>query len=265
MRKVLLALALVLSLVVPVMAEVGGPCLPAGRFEVGYDVDYINRDYDFQGWTNNGGWGAPNAAEDYDLEMKSVGHYATLAYGFTDQFEGKVYLGGDDFDGEDKETAANKLTFDDNTSFSWGLGAKFTAPDVVMPNVDLTVGGQYFVSQWKNVTTATGGVNVDNAADNVDVDIDSRRWNISLILSTDYQQLTPYVGIRYSDDRVDADIKEKVAGSIGGSGTYNYEADNIFGGLVGTDIAFTNEIGGNIEVRFGDENIGVAGGVNYKF
>lgn len=260
MAKIMLAVLAVMVMVVPVMAEVGGPALPAGRLEVGYDVEYINRDYDFQGWT----WAAaPTPGRDYDMEVRTVGHYGTIAYGFTDQFEGKVYLGGADFEGDDQQPAANKWTYDDGTSFSWGLGTKFTVPDVYN-QVDLTLGGQYFASQWKNVATTTGGVNDDNPVDDSDMDVDSRMWNISLVASTDFEQFTPYIGIRYSNDQVDADYIAKAA-TAGTSGTINYESDNTFGGVVGTDIDFNGVFGGNVEVRFGDENIGVGGGINYKF
>lgn len=260
MIKALMVVTVMLLLAVPAIAEVGGPCLQAGRFEVGYDLDYINRDYDFTGWT----WAAaPTAGVDYDVEAKTVGHYATVAYGFTDQFEGKVYLGGADFDGHDREAAPANLDFDDGTSFSWGIGAKFTQPDV-FSNVDLTLGGQYFASNWENVSTTQGGINIDNGGDNNDVDLESRMWNVSLVASTELEQFTPYIGIRYSDDQLDADIIAKTAAG-GTSGTRNYEADNNFGGLVGVDVDFTGAIGGNLEVRFGDENVGVAGGINYQF
>ena len=262
MAKIMLAVLAVLCMVVPVMAEVGGPCLPAGRLEVGYDVEYINRDYSLEGVTN-ATWGIPVAGRDYTMEAKTVGHYGTIAYGFTDQFEGKVYLGGADFDAQDNQGGVNQMDLDDGTEFSWGIGAKFTVPEVYN-QVDLTLGGQYFATQWKNVTSSTGGVNDDNGGDVADMDVDSRMWNISLVASTEVEQFTPYIGMRYSNEQLDADRIEKVAGN-GGSGTLNYESDNTFGGVVGTDIDFNGVIGGNVEVRFGDENLGVAGGINYKF
>lgn len=261
MTRIAMAAMIIMVLAVPAMAGgVGGPALPAGKLEAGYQLEASEREYQFVKWSSSTSPTEPK--ENYDLKIRSIGHHVTVAYGFTDRFEGQVFLGGTALTvAENKwpSASADWLRFEDSLRYSWGLGMKYTMPDVV-DQIDLTVGTQYFIADWSDVNWS------DSTNDNPDVwdvAVESRMWNISLIASRKFGQFTPYSGFRYSDNELEVEHIAKV--TTVSSVTSDYETDNNWGGVAGVDVDFTENISGNLEGRYGDEKYGITAGITFRF
>ena len=47
--------------------------------------------------------------------------------------------------------------------------------------------------------------------------------------------------------------------------TSDYEVKSNIGGIVGFDYAFTENLGANLEARYGDEKLGVTGALTWRF
>lgn len=263
MARILWAVMLVAALAVPAAAgTVGGPVDDAGTLEVAYDMAWQERHYDFEGISNNVsplGWN--------NGEMRRLSHLGVITYAFSDMFEGKVMLGADKLNAFEDETQTNaartqnQRRFTDRPSFCWGVGGKVTIPQV-FANVDISVSGQYQTVEFANADISQ--MSNDNP-DVFDADIKSGIWQADLVFSTDYEQFTPYVGLQYSDDKIELEVRNKTAGANPATYTVDYEASHNWGVVVGTDIDFTGVVGGFIEGRFVDEGTAVSGGITYKF
>lgn len=263
MARILWAVMLLAALVVPAAAgTVGGPVDDAGTLEVAYDMAWQERHYDFAGVSNGID---PNGWE--NAEVRRLSHLGVITYAFSEMFEGKVMLGADKLNAYEDEMQTNLTRGQnqgrlmDRPSFCWGVGGKVTIPQV-FANVDISISGQYQTVNWENADISQTG---NDNPDVTDVDLQSSAWQADLVFSTDYEQFTPYIGLQYSDDKLEMEVRRKTAGANPASYTADYEASHNWGVVVGTDIDFTGVIGGFIEGRFVDEGTAVSGGLTYKF
>lgn len=250
-------IAAVVLLALPAFAgTAGGPCVEQGKLEVGYDMNYSRRHFDLDSITNNVstlGW--------TNGEIRQLHHAATVSYGFSDMFEGQVRLGVNHLNRfKDEASQPNDLILYDKYTFDWGIGGKATIP-AVFAMIDLTIGAQYNQTKYKDLD---GNFQQANDADLTDVHLDLSEWQVDVIGSTKYQQITPYLGFRYSDARADLEVRSRWAGAVPADYTAKYEASHNWGGLAGADIEFTPELGGYVEGTFVDDNA-FSLGVNYKF
>lgn len=255
--RVGVAVAALLLLALPAFAgTVGGPCIDQGKFEVGYDMNYSRRQFDLDSISNNVsmlGWD--------NAEMRRLSHSATVSYAFSDMVEGQVRLGADRLNRwKDETPQPNDGTAYDKYNFDWGIGGKVTVP-AVFAMVDLTVGAQYNQVEFKD---CDGNWQQVNDQDLTDVNFDCSEWQIDVIGSVKYQQVTPYAGFRYSDERIDMEVRDRTVGANPANYTAKYEAAHNWGAVAGFDVEFTPEIKGFIEGRFVDDNA-VSAGFSYQF
>jgi len=171
-----------------------------------------------------------------------------------------------------------KLEFEDDRDFAWGLGAKV--------KIFETPGGLRFMADAQYLSCEVDG---DNKVDGVDFDqallevlrlvdpnatfsSDSKteieEWQVAVYVNQTFSNFNPYAGVKYSE--FDVDFELKGSGELLGT-PYSYkvegdaEADDNFGIFLGTDIyIIPNQLSINIEARFIDETAGTIG-VNYRF
>ncbi|HNW93885.1 MAG TPA: hypothetical protein PKM88_13335 [bacterium] len=263
MKNMVLAALMVAVLALPAAAgTVGGPAIDGGTLEVGYDMAYMDRHYDFTGNSN----GVSNLGYD-NASLRRLSHLGVISYGLTDMIEAKVTLGADKLNALEDETqtaidfSSNRTHIADRPSFMWGGGLKLTVPSV-FANVDITLAGQYQQVKFKNADFS------DAANDNPDYfdgDVKSCSWQADLLFSMEYEQFTPYLGLQYSDDKIDVEYRSKNNAQFGPSFTSEYEASHNWGVVVGSEIDFTGVIGAYVEGRFVDEGAAFSAGLTYRF
>ncbi|RLC26527.1 MAG: hypothetical protein DRH21_01900 [Deltaproteobacteria bacterium] len=171
-----------------------------------------------------------------------------------------------------------KLEFDDDRDFAWGIGAKV--------KIFETLGGLRFVGDAQYLSyKVDGDFKIDgkdldqnrleflrsfdsNATFSADSEVEIKEWQVALYVNQTFGNFSPYAGVKYSEYDVDFEFKGsgqalgipysmKVEGDA--------EADDNFGIFLGTDIyIIPNLLSINIEARFIDETAGTFG-LTYRF
>ncbi|MDL1980949.1 MAG: hypothetical protein LWX02_05655 [Deltaproteobacteria bacterium] len=171
-----------------------------------------------------------------------------------------------------------KLEFEDDWDFAWGVGAKV--------KIFETPGGLRFLGDAQYLRYKVDG---DFKIDGKDVDqelleelrlvdpsatfsSDSEtkieEWQVALYVNQTFGNFSPYAGVKYSDFEIDSELEG--SGQLWGI-PYSLklqgdaEADDNFGIFLGTDIyLIPNLLSINIEARFIDETAGTFG-LTYRF
>jgi len=243
MRKVLV-IALVVGLAVT--AAYSGPMGPVkptmGRFGLEFEVASDRRDME---WSQNrvDKWRAENL---YFLGRGS--------YGLTDKVELTVRLGGANLDLVDKVdgVTAGESTFDGSSQFAWGVGLSGILYDAGTWNI---AGTANYLAHSSHDGPITGAVPNTTSSNQ---DVDYREWQIGLQIQGKYDQFLPYLGVKYSDARVDYNK------FYGRTNIADDESDKNVGVYVGAGFELTPQWSGYIEGRFVDET-SFGGGIRYTF
>jgi len=239
--KKLLLLGLIISLclyiAVPVYAaSIGGAETQGkGKIAVGVDQDFVfNRDMKHTKGAEGVDWGKVNI----DSMSKTT---AKISYGLFDNVDVYTKLGiadakmkgkaNDPWLGSEADYGA-----DTNNAFVWGLGAKATYE--FKENWLLGIDAQY-------LRDAHNGTNVSyTGADNWKAKYVFQEWQVAPYVATRIGDFVPYLGMKYSDLRVDhKDANDKL----------KFKADNNWGVFTGLDYKMTQNLSLNVEGRFVDE------------
>ncbi|MCK4620046.1 MAG: hypothetical protein KAT52_08875 [Desulfobacterales bacterium] len=171
-----------------------------------------------------------------------------------------------------------KLEFEDDWDFAWGIGAKVKIFET--PGGLRFLGDAQYLSYKVDGDFKIGGKDVDqeileglrwfdsNATISADSEVEIKEWQVALYVNQTFGNFSPYAGVKYSE--YDVDFEFKGSGQVWGV-PYSMkvegdaEADDNFGIFLGTDIyVIPNLLSINIEARFIDETAGTFG-LTYRF
>lgn len=171
-----------------------------------------------------------------------------------------------------------KLEFEDDSDFAWGIGAKV--------KIFETPGGLRFMADAQYMSYEVDGVfKVDGvtfeqmildelllldptATFSSESKTEIVEWQVAFYVNQTFGNFSPYIGVKYSD--LNADFALDGSGQVLGAPVLltidgESEAEDNIGLFLGTDIYIVpNQFSVNIEVRFIDETAGTIG-VNYRF
>lgn len=186
------------------------------------------------------------------MRAEAVDFVGRISYGLTDKVEVTARLGGADLDVVDRAdvaaiggAVANGSTFDGSSQFAWGLGISAILYDAGTWN--LAGNANYFSHADHN---GNWGAVTNN-------DLNYSDWNIGVQAQGKWDQFLPYLGVKYSDARIDFD-------KINGAARADAESENVVGVYVGTGFDLTPQWSGYVEGRFIEET-SFGGGIRYTF
>jgi hypothetical protein len=214
-----------------------GPVKPMmGRFSLEFELGAAKREMERQ------------SAKSEEIEAEPLLFLGRISYGLTDQVEITMRIGGQDLDADFRPAAG---TYNGSSQFAWGAGISGILHDAGAWNVAGVA--NYFTSRGH-----TGPINLSGAITRNNV-ADYSDWNIGLQIQGKYDQFLPYLGLRYSNARVEYDRWDNQPE------TYrDYRADQNVGLYVGAGFDLSPQWSGYVEGRFIDE-IGFGGGIRYTF
>jgi len=132
-------------------------------------------------------------------------------------------------------------------NFLWGVGLSIKSQELKEVDVFLNL----YYRQMTDMNYTSVDLNGTNYGKTqlLEADTEWKEWHAAFGVSKDFENITPYAGIRYSD--VEASGKVTITGTDYDLGSTN--ADKTFGLFVGTRIAPTKNINIDVQGRFLDE------------
>jgi len=229
-----------------------------GKFSIGLDQEYMfKRDLEYKS-----GFDLDPGDDIKNVEVKKL--YRTMlkgSLGLLPWLDAYVRLGvaDDKFEGEATFGGVTLAEFDGKTKMAFayggGLKAAFPVGNGFLIGADL----QYL--RYKNkIKGDFADVFGLGLTESFDGKATFQEWHIAPYVACKMQNVTPYLGLRYSD----LSIKAKFDFETGDSATGKFKADDNIGLFGGFSYAFTPNLKLNLEGRFIDEtalNIGLS----YKF
>ena len=218
---------------------VGGQILPIGanRWQVGSEVVWFKRDLQNQN-NRNDRWTLDNG-------LAALGK---VTYGINDKADVYLRLGTtrmdnlmNDQDGVD----TTSYRYQSNFNLTWGLGLKAELYDF---GNGLKLGGD---AQYQS-TPGFSALNSSNNGSSFKID-NFYEWHIGMHIYQTFEIFTPYIGVKWSDLRID---RQGAGGDL--------ESKDVVSLYVGTDIAIAGAWKGFAEGRFVDETA-FSVGANYTF
>lgn len=297
MRKTILAGLLMVALSLPSIgwaATVGNIAETQGalgKFALGLEYDGVfDRDMDWKSGslTETGLGGTYTDPMPYpgdsidDMELDSNRIFLKGALGLHPNVDIFVKLGmaSANWEAKYKEPGYpdEKLEFEDDWDFAWGIGAKVKIFET--PGGLRFLGDAQYLSYKVDGDFKIDGKDLDqdiledlrsvdsNATFSADSQVEIKEWQVALYVNQTFGNFSPYAGVKYSE--CDVDVEFKGSGQFLGD-TYSLkvegdaEADDNFGIFLGTDIyVIPNLLSINIEARFIDETAGTFG-LTYRF
>jgi len=258
--KKFLVLCFAFVLLVPFVsyaASIGSPETQGkGKVAVGLDNEYIfGKDWKFKSATV---LSANSTIKDIETEK---GYYAGMkaAYGLLDNLDVYVRLGAADYEVKGQiftgSTPGDKLKFDTDTDFAYGLGLKGTYPlkNDWLLGCDLQYRRSKHEAEHKS-TPVSGAEETTTYKSFV-----QQEWHIAPYLARKIGSFVPYLGVRYSDAKLE--IKNPASSDFG---EVEQEADDNVGVFLGTDYKMGETCSLNLEGRFIDETA-MSAGISWKF
>ncbi|MBU4376692.1 MAG: outer membrane beta-barrel protein [Candidatus Omnitrophica bacterium] len=258
-RLILLGIVLFLCLPMAVYAaSIGGAeTQKKGEFAVSLDSAFIfDRDLKFK---SASGLGATQTIKNTEIDK---GYQIMLkpSYGLFDNLDVYAKLGIADYEVNADNYVGNAKYADDkidsDTNFAYGFGLKGTYE---LGN-DWLIGCdfQYLRSKHEaKVTEAVVGGSSSSATYKKRV---IQEWHIAPYIAKRIDDLTPYLGVRYSD----MELEIKSPSESGWTDDHKYEADDNVGVFLGTDYKISENLTLNLEGRFVDETA-MSFACTYKF
>lgn len=258
MRKSVLALVLICCLpLASYAAGIGSPETQGkGKAGIGVDSDFVfGKDWKLKNATN---LVAGETIKNIETEN---GYFAgaRLIYGLLDNLDVYARIGASDYKVKDKhftngaESATDKFNTDTGIAYGIGLKGAYHINENLLLGCDL----QYLRSKHEakdNYSTA-GGTELSTKYKSFTV----QEWHVAPYVGYKTGNFLPYLGVRYSDGRLD--MKKP---SNTDFGAIKAEADNNFGVFLGTDYKIGENWKLNLEGRFVDE-AAMSFGATYRF
>jgi len=248
-----------------------------GKFSLGLEYDGVfDRDMDWKSGSLTMAYpgGTYTEAVEYieDMEIDSNRIFLKGTLGLHPNVDMFVKLGmaSANWEAMGKEPGYpdEKLEFEDDWDFAWGVGAKVKIFET--PGGLRFMGDAQYLSYKVDGDFKADGMNVEEEFRSIDPnfsadsEVEIKEWQVALYVNQTFGNFSPYAGVKYSEYDVDFEFK--------GSGQFlslkiegDAEADDNLGIFLGTDIyIIPNQLSVNIEARFFDETAGTFG-LTYRF
>jgi len=295
MKKTILVSLIVLAVALPSIgraatvgsiAETQGE---AGKFSLGVEYDRVfNRDLEFTSGSITVNTvdlaGDPltftepipflgDSIKDVEAESNRIFLKGTLGFHKDIDLDLFVKLGTADASWEAKYVSPGfldeKLEFEGDYGFAWGVGAKmmfFQSPGGVR-----LLGDTQYIEYEVEGDYKVAGIDLAEALAPARYDSKTKvkEWQAALYVNKTFGSFSPYIGLKYSDIRVenetDVNGYDDEGSPYSAKTKFKAKADDNVGAFVGTDIyVIPNRLSVNIEGRFLDETASTVG-VNWKF
>ena len=211
-----------------------------GKYSIGLDFDWVfKRDMELDS--------ADALFPNEDLKDTEIGsHYLVsgkASFGIADNVDIYIKLGIADYEFDTEVTQdgvqIGKGNVDADTAFAYGIGVKGAFP----LQDDLVIGADIQYVRHDNDIDASGtggGITVEVTGDS-----QVTAWHIAPFIAKKMENMVPYIGVKYSDLKVDFSNTSFGGGEI--------KAKDKLGVFLGSDFIVDENTVVNIELRFLDE------------
>jgi opacity protein-like surface antigen len=224
-----------------------------GKYSLGLETEFMFE----KDLTYDKGLTLANGEAVVDEKIKHL--YRLLAkynFGFWENLDIYVKLGATNFEADyavsnSSGSKVREYNMDGEDDFVWGFGAKGTYEFTK----GWLIGADVQFIRHRNKDTNTSNYLATNLETNTSEKTTFLEWHAASYLAKEFENLTPYFGVRYSDMRMK--VKSETS-------SYKLKAKDNFGVIAGIGYKITDNWCLNLEGRFIDETAASFSGA-YKF